>query len=982
MVEKYFLATEEMDRVLSSLRNEEQQWKEKATLFPPFDADWYRKEDAIGCFSPCSIINGDEARALASRIVDDHGRVDEKKLAEVLGLLQRQLYPLGTGAEELTRRREKIQASLRFLQTNAQARALIHRLGRPYGNKMAETVIKETLLLEEGAQITEVETRKAVIVALLGTLRQSLGSCFATAPAISVHEQQPLAFLENLEEIFATSRIKKVVGGQEYQVPQNMGWGEGDLRKKIFVSTKQDRNSTPFWLSSLLQSALLHVGFLEHIPGSDEEAFRIFLPAIELASEQEKSGWMTLKELLLAVVLQHVGVSPSDFEQYQARAKQVVVHQEIETKRPSKEVKSEYATKMKRCHDAEEMHEKMIRFLISRADIALLKMWEYTVASFAEVKLGMCRSNFYISLGVNWDDEGGIGNVLYETAKQKVEEANRLVEESQRQYDALNVEMTLLEQRLRTASTEQELQWLKAEHQMRQAEQYHLRQQCEIAVERATKIAHLHELMFDQYDKLLKEYFQEIYDPDLHEVETGPYDDSPAGFRLLYKHGRSNSALWTVIRSLEEWRDALASFFSITEQELLLLSDLQGVEAEVRHIISRLVQHIRSDYFVETALKRYARAYNAPCPEAPLKDLDKVEKKPWVYTSGGSMSSLVEAYFARGGPPEEADRWVENETELLAYLIDTVRLVEKRTAAPPPQKVLMHSPTHAFILLPFHNSFKESWQSDCYSYTWIKKTVQDPSTSFYTSYAFDQDTTEAILQSLALFLDPEDYHYLIKELSHVSPFLRSYEFVAEVNHLFHIEAYLRPYEDKLAIFDWDRFFLSHLPYVPINQIEPLILQTVQKVLSIKNHRLPRLSLACDVSRKYNRVLSKKAYLLLLKEALIERLQDTSFEKNIVEAALMQLLSTFPTPARPVIFADSNWMKEYFAFATSPVNLSLKLWTTNSLGTEGAPLVQWTPWVNGSRKERTWGVFINPADYTMHEVLNPFFHQETGLQYFH
>lgn len=973
ILEKTLVATE-----LSFLSLEE--------LLPSFDPVWYRDEEASGCFSPSSIINGTEARALAHLIIDDHGHIDEARLAACVSYVEKHQVYLGTGAEELLRRRKKILSSLLFLVRMPQVKQFLHRLGRPYGNKMAELAIKQTLLLDETSQITEVETRKAVLVAFLGTLRQSLGSCFATAPAIIVHEHQSMVFLENLEELFATSRLRKVVAGQELLAPQNMGWGEGDLRRSIGISPQMERNSQPFWRSKTLLQALLHVGLIESMPLNDQEAFHLFLPAIVLLRKKELTTFIAMKEILLALVLLHFDVQWSDYEQFIVKTQSMLAHQEIEMKAVPVNSKSPYAHKLKQCRLAEEMYDALVRFLTCRTDIALLKMWEYTIASFAEVKLGMCRNNFYISLGVNWDEEGGVGQLVYEEAKQKVDEANRLVEDSRQQYDALNVEMSLIEGRLRSASTEKELQWLKSEHLSRQAEQYHLRQQCDIAVERANKIAHLHELLLEQYDRLLKEYFQEIYDPDLHEVQTGLYDDSPAGFRLLYKHGRSHSALWTVIRSLEEWRDALASFFSITEQELLVLPELQNVEEEVRHITSRLVGHIRSDYFVETALKRYSRAYGVPCPEYPLQHLDQVEKKPWVYTSGGSMSSLVEAYFAKRGPPEESDRWVENETELFAYLIDTVRLIQKRISNIPPASVLMHSPTHAFVLLPHHMSFKESWQSDTYSYTWIKKTVLDPSLSFYSSYAFDHDVTNALNEQIVAFLDPQDARYLIKELTAIPAFLRAHEYAQEMMRLFQREAYLRSYEPMIRSFDWDRFFFSHLPYLSLDQVHSLLLGVEQKLFSSKYYTSNKLFETVQSIGRYQRVFSKKECILLLKALLIEREKRTSSEKNLLEEALVHIQTMFSMPARPVIFADTNWMKEYFAFAMSPTSLSLKLWTCNSLGTEGGPIFQWAPWLDGSRKDRTWGVFINPEDYTMQQQINLFLQQpaggKQGLQYFH
>lgn len=964
----------EASEISSYLLQEEKKHISPSPLLPSFDASWYQQEEEAGCFAPCSIINGTEARAIADTLFDEHNHIDEPSLKQAIAQVEKHTFSLGTGAEELIRRRQKILSSLLFLQQNAQAKMLIHRLGRPSGNKIAEAAIRQTLLLEEGVNITELETRKAVIVALLGTLRQSLGSCFATAPAILVHEHQPMTFLENIEELFSTLRLKKVVSGQELIVPQNMGWGEGDLVKPIYLLRKKESNPTPFWRSKIIQEALVTVGLISNLPSSDEEAYILFVPALDMLS-QKNTQFIQLKDLLLSLILLNENVLTSEYQQFLLKNNVSLFHQEVE--RTNKETSGPFAAKMKVCRRVQERYTRLTQYLTSRTDIALLKMWEYTVASFAEVKLGMCKNNFFISLGVNWNDEGGIGSIIYEAAKQRVDEANQLVEESQREYDRLNAELTLLNQRLQTASTDQELQWLKVEHQTRQVEQYNLRQQCEIAVERANKIAHLHELLLEQYDLLLKEYFQEIYDPDLHEVQTGPYDDSPAGFRLLYKHGRSNSALWTLIRSLDEWRDALASFFSITEQELLLLPELASVEGDVRHIISRLVQHIRSDEFVEKALKRYSEAYNVPCPESPLQNLDKLQKKPWVYTSGGSMNSLVEAYFSLEKPPEEHARWVEHETELLAYLIDTVRLVQKRMARSLPQKMLMHSPTHAFLLLPHHSSFQESWQSDAYSYTWIKKTIEEPSQSFYSSHSFTPETTEAINEALAQFLNPNDWLYLRKELSVVPNFLRCYEYVREVQHIFQIETFLRPYADRLELFNWDQFFFSNLPYLTNDQIKPLLIKIVHTVTQRKNnshHLLEEIPL----NRK---VYSKQSWLSLLKIALMETCKHEEVAKNLLEESLQIAQTLIEMPSRPVIFADTNWMKEYFAFATSPVSLALRLWTCSSLGTEGSPISAWTPWLNGSRKDRTWGILTNPEDYSMKQTLSMLQQGPGKLQYY-
>ena len=305
--------------------------------------------------------------------------------------------------------------------------------------------------------------------------------------------------------------------------------------------------------------------------------------------------------------------------------------------------------------------ERVKKVFTAEADCALLKSWEFTVASFAEVKFDLARWNFYASLGVNWDDAGGIGQVLYEIAKKKVDETNLELEEYRQRYEAISTETDYLSRRLQTASSDEEIRWVKMEYQTRQAEQYHIKQVWDMLVEKANRVANLHQFLIGSYDRLMKEYFQEVYDADLHDVQAGPFDDAPAGFRLIYKHGRTNPSLWTKITSLPEYIEALVSFFTMTEQELIHTPEVVGIEAEFSSIITRLATHVRSDEFIESALARTARAHGVGLVSDPLHNLDRIEKKPWVFTSGGNMNTLVSSYFGLDGQPEEVGRWVEND---------------------------------------------------------------------------------------------------------------------------------------------------------------------------------------------------------------------------------------------------------------------------------------------------------------------------------
>src|SRR5262249_55311060 len=159
--------------------------------------------------------------------------------------------------------------------------------------------------------------------------------------------------------------------------------------------------------------------------------------------------------------------------------------------------------------------------------------------------------------------------------------------------------------------------------------------------------------------KLFPLYFQEVYDADMHDVTSGSYDDSPAGFRLLYKYGRSNTSQWSLIKTPNEFIESLANFFTATESEVCGTKGLEGLSSDISEITTALVAQVRTRDFLETAFYRMAVAHKTGMVRDPLEHLDQIEKKPWAYTSGGTMSGLVSSYFRLEQPPAEVARWVE-----------------------------------------------------------------------------------------------------------------------------------------------------------------------------------------------------------------------------------------------------------------------------------------------------------------------------------
>ena len=327
---------------------------------------------------------------------------------------------------------------------------------------------------------------------------------------------------------------------------------------------------------------------------------------------------ISAEEILQKILLHANQIKESDVEDYLNRPQQMIQNMMMIQASPM-------GGKGAACaHYLEQLEAANSAFKII-ADNALLKAWEYTLASFAETKANFARWNLYSSLGLGPKEPGGIGKQLFETIQHKLDICNNKVQAIQSEYEQLFVQVKYLESRIKNAS-EKEAQWLKIEYQSKKSEFYALEELRDRTSSKARSIAASFEVLIDLYDSLFPQYFQEIYDADMQGIEQGQYDDSPAGFRLLYKHGRSNTSLWTLIQNANEFIQALVSFFPATENEIAADNRLSAIRDELGEIVTQVITHVRSQEFIETAFDRMAAAHHTRKIEKPLEHLEKIEK--------------------------------------------------------------------------------------------------------------------------------------------------------------------------------------------------------------------------------------------------------------------------------------------------------------------------------------------------------------------
>ena len=960
------------ERVFRELSNSVQEDVENETdLYKKIILEDYEKLsrmlDKSWVQESCSVRNILRTRALANTLINDEGDLDLATLSQAIQFLQDHLYSLCPDRQFDSKRNEHILKVLILLRDNKQLVRQLKLISKPYMHKHAEQLIRYTLQLPSKTSITDTHARRAVLSAWLCYLRQNVGSCFATAPAIIIHDEQPETFLKDIQELLGTGRLKRTFEGLEYAVPLSYSWGAGDLRKMLQLSKSYSSEDFTLWQSPGVLKALEAAGIIASDLSENEK--------IELCKENimqtiaqwdtaSTSFFATVEDLIRHILLRHFAITEEDVKEYELRPQGMIHGGLFMAAAPPSAKGQKSAEFLQKLEDS-------LNAFKSLSDNALLKAWEFTIASFSETKAEFTRWNLYSSLGLGPQESGGIGQCLYEIVKGKVDECNRAVEEHQILYEQAHYQLQYIQSKLQNVSSEKELQWLRIEYQTKSNE---FRVQEEIRNEyhaKARRYANLFDGLIDLYDQLFPKYFQEVYDADIHEVTTGPYDDSPAGFRLLYKHGRSNTSLWTQIKNSTEFIDALANFFISTETELAGSRELSGLQDDLSEIISAVVRHVRSIEFLESAFYRMAAAHQAPIIKDPLNNLDKIEKKPWVYTSGGAMSTLVSCYFRLSSKPTEIARWVENPVELLVFLIDNIKglsgKIQEEIEKNSDKSLLIHSPTHAFLLKPGYPLFMEAWKSKAFTYTWVRDNIVKPMEDFSGHIFLNEDYMQYIIECLLKLVPHNNKHFFKQVFSHIGGSMNAKDFRQFMVDTVDLTSGLH-YGGRGVISSEqiDTVLFSLLPLFSSYLLQERVEKIVDNLPGITSKMKQKISkLVEDLSGKIGapKVICAKGLQEIVKSLLALVTNQTTAQydwplaiSNIAQKEGYALPTSF-------LFADSNWVKDNFAFIVNPGTCQFELWRVDYTGTVGAPMSEWKQWLDGSRQKPTWGIYPRPHEYS-------------------
>ncbi len=925
-------------RVYESLLNTSKSYpfdlKNEAVLSYYFDVSGVQESFGFRALS--------RARVVSLALLDEKGEVKKDVLQSFISFFEKEgylFYPLGYQDGLLT---ERFLDVLRAF-TQSDLLKSLKRFQKPLVHRWAEKLIFETLGIPSSGTPSDGQIRAAVLCACLTPLRQSVGSCFATAPAMLIQNDNLPLLLDDFYQLLATGKLKRTFGGVEYSIPLSPSTGIGDLKKKL----TETGGYCPGVIAALESADIIDSQF-----SYEEKAQAAQSLILELS--QSKS-YFSVEDLIRAALLKKFHLKEEDLNKTKRleaeEFKSAKMGMRVSDSRTSGELE-----KILRFREKEKESRSVFNGMCSNA---LLKSWEYTLASFSEVKMEFSRWNLYSSLGFAPEEKGGIGELIYTRLDEKIVDVNKKLEDYQKQYEIAFDQARSAEVLLRNASSESEARRLSAEYQSRS---YHLRSCLEMRdalYSKGSNYSKLFSFLAQQYDEKFPEYFQEIYDAQMQDFQGELYDDSPAGFRLVYKHGRVDPSLWTLIYDADSYIDALLDFFTVTEPQIAANCDWEGGSGEVLELNAAIIAHIRTSYFLETAMQRMAKAHQTLPSKSPLTNFQKIEKKPWAYTSGGTMTTLLKTYYCRESELTREEKWVENETELLIFILDTLKSLPPKITDPylknPHKGMLMTSPTHAFVLLPGLESIHKGWKEDVFSYTWVRDEMFLPSLKFYSEMQLTYHEQMFLLSQFSRQLPPLLQHTLNQiefskeKKSSVTDWRKSLLQALKK----HPAPLTKPLADVL-----DSFLYQNLPVVPGKQWKV----NVRRILSDKMSGSVEQVLqkfpddpAPFLTAHEIREATKGCYLLAQGKLTL----TFDLHQFIAQHARFVGLSS-PTP---LLFADTNWNGYYFSFIVNPGTGRLELWRLDRTLSSGAAMSEWKQWLNGSDK-KTWSIFTRPYEYEM------------------
>ena len=534
-------------------------------------------------------------------------------------------------------------------------------------------------------------------------------------------------------------------------------------------------------------------------------------------------------------------------------------------------------------------------------NLALLRAWEYTLASFSDYNLDFYTHNLVACLGLRPEEEGGIGKVIFNYISEKLETQNALVQEHQKDVEQSYGQLKMEEYFFSEASSLEAARRAKSNWKLQSYQFESAQDRRDEAYNAAKHYAEFFKFIVENYQAHFSEFFQEVYDPLLGTCKADLFEDRPAGFRLVYKHGRRDPTTWTSITDRNSYIDALIDYVRMVEGRLIADCDWEEGKEEIVTITTLLIHQLEEDEFFLTAQKRSKQLHLQAKTQA-------LEVTPWSYISGGSMEALLKCYFRTESSIQKEERIIESPQDLLIFWIETLKNAPAPLTNPclkdHQRSLYAYSPSHAFLLLP--GLFKQSWTSKQFTYTWVRDMVVKPAILYY------QD----------ILLTPEEQDFIADQIKEVSGL--TLKASRQDLNVANLGQFFADQSDDITTIDG-----CLMRFLPLYSQEAA--HKVLHHLGVKSDPLPPMITACDLA-------------------------DLAFALTKDEQIRTKLSALGYLPPRPLFVADTNWPNMWFAFAYNPGTQELDLWRSDPSFRNPKPMHVWRSELNGS-SSKSWGLIM-------------------------
>lgn len=874
------------------------------------------------CFYlPCDIRIRERSLHFASLLILE--KKSFSNLNEIIKKLEHHKCFLIEGYEVDNWHQEHILNILKAIDKDVRLKKRIQQIKKPFLNASVERILRHSLRLKSNEPITDLTTQKACLSALFHPLRQNVGSCFATAPAIRIQSEEMHLFLDDLENLLNLHVLKRVVLGKEISVPINLSLGRGDFSKP-FVFTQ----GVALWNAYELKVVFQKLNLLDDVKSSN-----------------------SLKDFLFS----QVGLKLGDVVSFDVIIKKALMLKHF--KKGGKACSSSSEERFERDYNLAQ------NIFLSLSEHALLKSWEYTLASFSEANSNFYKWNLCVGLGFDTKSSFGIGSCIYQYLNEKLSDYKKDIAEYHLKYEQEFYHVKSLEGRLKNIESEHMATWAKIEYQNHMNELNHYLKLRDDLSYKSEEMSKLLQVILDIYDQMFPQFFQEIYDAKMQDYQSGVYEDTPAGFRLVYKHGRRDPSVWSPIGDQKEFVNYLKDFFIVTEHQISQDEQLKLFVKEYGEIVTQIIHLIESDDFALAAFSRIYEKRNLKLP-ANLESYDSLPYKPWSYISGGSLETLLNNYYKREAPLHKAQKNIANPTELFSFLVESIREFSQKKIDTffnnPKTSLLMCSPNHSFLCYPAKMPLKDFWEDKTYSYSWIRDQFVIPNINFLKDLTVSR---ELFVYFIECFFDPYPTLCLwLKHNLHCPSYLISLTEFRDV--LFHaIQSLPRSLNQfQVNIEKIDSWIYKFFPVVKREELEKKVMECLLSLpLKIETDLQNNFINWLQFHVKAPFINSGQIFniLMIFCQMATQKIEDRINWPHVILEKMRFYQLAMP---KPINFADSNWPYFDLSFVVHPTTHKLELWRTSLNSLEAYPMHQWHEIFNESCP-KSWDLYTEFEQYS-------------------